>query len=79
VYIPSARAQRKILDLCTTFLLDVSVLVFVFPILDAIVEHGEKGLTFRLFVFTLTFSGVFFVLAVAAAIVMTSKEENDPA
>lgn len=45
--------------MCATFLLDVAVLTFVFPILDTIVQHGKQSLTGRLVVGTFGISGVY--------------------
>ena len=72
----SRRAKIKILDLCTTFFLDASVLTFVFPIVDTIVERGRRSLTSVLFIGTLGISGVFFVLAVLLAVMMAEREES---
>lgn len=70
----SRRALLNILDLCATFLLDASVLIFVFPILDTIVEHGKQNLTRQLISYTLAISGVFFVAAIVMAILKAGKE-----
>jgi len=69
-------ALTKILDLCTTFFLDASVLIFVFPILDTIVERGKQSLTRGLFVGTLAISGVFFSLAMVTAIMVPEGERE---
>jgi len=74
----SPRALLKVLDLCATFFLDASVLIFVFPILDTIVEHGKQSLTGRLFLGTLMISGVFFGLAVITAVMMAGREVEWP-
>ncbi|HXQ24893.1 MAG TPA: hypothetical protein VN822_00655 [Candidatus Acidoferrales bacterium] len=68
------RELLKVLDLCTTFFLDAAVLVFVFPILDTVVQHGGQELTPRLFFGTLAISGVFFVLAIVMGIMMARRE-----
>jgi len=70
----SGRAKIKILELCTTFFLDASVLTFVFPVLDTIVERGKRSLTSVLFIGTLGISGVFFLLAVLTAVMMADRE-----
>jgi hypothetical protein len=72
----SSRAKIKILDLCTTFFLDASVLTFVFPVLDTIVERGRRSLTSVLFIGTLGISGVFFLLAILLAVMMAEREES---
>lgn len=70
----SGRAKIKILELCTTFFLGASVLTFVFPVLDTIVERGKRSLTSVLFIGTLGISGVFFLLAVLTAVMMADRE-----
>ena len=70
----SRRALLNILDLCATFFLDASVLILVFPILDTIIERGQRSLTRRLFLYTLAISGVFFLAAVVMAILKAGKE-----
>jgi len=70
----SPRELLKVLDLCTTFFLDAAVLVFVFPILDTVVLHGNQEVTFRLFFGTLAISGVFFILAIVMGIMMARRE-----
>jgi hypothetical protein len=70
-------ALLKILDLCATFFLDVSVLTLVFPILDTLVVHGQQSLTRRLFLYTLAVSGVFFLAAVAMTILRARKEATE--
>jgi len=70
----SGRAKIKILELCTTFFLDASVLTFVFPVLDTIVERGKRSLTSVLFIGTLGISRVFFLLAVLTAVMMADRE-----
>ncbi len=72
----SRRALTKILDMCATFLLDVAVLTFVFPILDTIVQYGKQNLTRGLIVGAFGISGVFLVLALATATVLAEIEER---
>ena len=57
------RELSKILSLCEQFLLDVSVLIFVFPVLDTAIQFGKKAITPGLVLWTLVISGVFFIWA----------------
>ena len=52
---------RKILSLCEQFLLDAAVLIFVFPVLDTVVQFGKEQITGKLIAGTLAISGVFFI------------------
>ena len=54
---------RKIMSLCEQFLLDAAVLIFVFPLLDTIVQFGKEAITGKLVAGTLAISGVFFIWA----------------
>ena len=54
---------RKIMSLCEQFLLDAAVLIFVFPLLDTVVQFGKEAITGKLVAGTLAISGVFFIWA----------------
>ena len=72
---PSAEELGRILDLGTTFFLDASVLIFIFPTLDTFVQYGRKGLTWALFLTTFLVSGVFFVMA-AVTTILAARRRN---
>jgi len=70
------RDLLKILEVCHTFLLDVAILIFVFPVLDMIVEHGTQSVSRGLFWGSIGVSGVFFVLAVVTGIAASRRQEE---
>jgi positive regulator of sigma E activity len=74
--IDRSRTFFRILGLCETFLLDAAVLVFVFPILDTLINFGTQRLTFRLIFWTLLITGVFFSGALLMSVLATKREEN---
>jgi hypothetical protein len=71
-------ALVRIIGLCETFCIDVSVLVFVFPALDTLVTFGTQRLTFKLILWTLTISGVFFIAAALMSILVARMERAKP-
>ena len=76
VYI-GPKASLRIIVLCEQFFLDAAVLVFVFPVLDTLVNFGTKKLTVSLLLWTLAISGVFFIGAMFMA-VLAAKNEAKP-
>ena len=72
----NAGELTKVMDMCTTFFLDASVLILVFPVLDTFVQHGRKGLTWGLFAGTFAISGLFFAMAVAT-LVLTARRKAE--
>ena len=64
---------RKVLSLSEQFLLDASVLIFVFPILDTVVQFGRNAITTGLVLWTLAISGVFFIWAMVLGIVAAGE------
>ena len=71
------RILVRIAGLCETFLLDAAVLVFVFPVLDTLINFGTQRLTFRLMLWTVAISGVFFTGAVLMSLFIARKEHHD--
>lgn len=63
------RGIKKSLELISEFLLDASVLVFVFPILDSLVQFGKKSLTRSLVGWSMGIALLFFGLAVIMGVV----------
>lgn len=70
------QARLKILSLCEQFLLDAAVLIFVFPVLETVIQFGQKAVTRRLVLTTLLVSGVFFISAVVLGVIAVSREET---
>ncbi len=66
----------KILEMCNAFFLDAAVLIFVFPVLDMIVEHGTQGVSRRLFWGSIATSGVFFVLALVTGVMLSRRQDE---
>jgi hypothetical protein len=60
--------------LCEQFLLDAAVLIFVFPVLDTLINFGAKRLTLPLVLWTLGISGVFFTGAICMGALAVKKE-----
>jgi len=58
------------------FLLDASVLIFVFPILDTVVQFGQKAITTKLILWTTALSGVFFVAALVLGVLAVKGQEK---
>jgi len=69
------QGRLKILSLCEQFLLDAAVLIFVFPVLETVIQFGQKAITRRLVLSTLAISGIFFIGAVVLGVVAASEEE----
>jgi hypothetical protein len=65
----------RIIGLCETFFLDAAALVFVFPALDTLINFGSQRLTFRLILWTVAVSGVFFTGAVIMSLFIARREE----
>ena len=66
---------RKIMSLCEQFLLDAAVLIFVFPVLDTIVQFGKEEITAKLIAGTLAISGVFFIGALVVGMMAANGKE----
>ncbi len=65
-------ARRRIYHVCREFLVESSVLVFVFPVLDTVVNYGKAQVTASLVRGSFLISLVFFV----GAIIMTLLSEE---
>jgi hypothetical protein len=66
---------RKIISLCEQFLLDAAVLIFVFPVLDTLVQFGKEEITGKLIAGTLAISGVFFIGALILGMMAAKGRE----
>ncbi len=73
----SPQARRKVYHLSTEFLVEAAVLVFVFPVLDVIIQYGRKAVTPGLVSWSLTISGVLFILGLILAVLGAMKEERE--
>ena len=65
-------AKRSIYHVCREFLVESAVLIFVFPVLDTIVEHGKEQVTKALVLGSFSISGAFLL----GAIIMTMVSEE---
>lgn len=59
----TVKRKKKLYELLSTFLLDTSVLIFVFVPLDALVQFGRSALRPSVFAGTLVSAALFFVIA----------------
>jgi hypothetical protein len=64
----SATRKRRLYELASTFLLDASVLIFVFVPHDVVIQFGRVGLSVRTLLQTWAAAALFFVLALIMAI-----------
>jgi hypothetical protein len=71
------RQLKKILSLSEQFLLDAAVLIFVFPVLETIVQFGKKAITAGLVLGTLAISGVLFIWALILGMVAVKEQEKE--
>jgi hypothetical protein len=70
------RDLLKILEMCNAFFLDVSVLIFVFPVLDMIVERGTQSVSRQLFWGSTATAGVFFGLALVTGVMLSRRQDR---
>jgi len=59
----SVKGTKKALELVSEFLLDAGVLVFVFPLLDSIVQFGAKAITLSLIGWSFGIATAFLIAA----------------
>ena len=59
----TVKRRKKLYELLSTFLLDTSVLIFVFVPLDALMQFGRSALRPSVFTGTLASAVFFFVIA----------------
>ncbi|MGH9521176.1 MAG: hypothetical protein ACRD3E_01445 [Terriglobales bacterium] len=63
VFALSVERKKKLYELLSTFLLDTSVLIFVFVPLDALMQFGRSAVRPTVFAGTLASAAFFFVIA----------------
>jgi len=71
------RQLKKILSLSEQFLLDAAVLIFVFPVLDTIIQFGKQAITLGLVLGTLAISGVLFIWAIILGMAAVKGQEKE--
>jgi hypothetical protein len=65
------------LSLTEQFLLDAAVLIFVFPVLETIVQFGKKAITVELVLGTLAISGVLFTWALILGVLAVKGQGKE--